>query len=72
MRTGNADGLVRVMQHHRDDVLSLVTLCSALADAYRDPAATGADEQGIVRRLNRRGYRVRAGQAQLAFSAPLP
>ncbi len=68
MRSGATDALVRVMQHHRDDVLSLVTLCTALSATYRDPGRSGADEAGIVRRLNRRGYRVREGQAQLAFS----
>ncbi|MDE3010296.1 MAG: ribonuclease H-like domain-containing protein [Pseudomonadota bacterium] len=68
LRHGEADGLVRVMQHHRDDVLSLVSLSVALAEAYRDPQRLGADEGGIVRRLNRRGYRVREGQRQLAFS----
>jgi hypothetical protein len=67
LREGVADDMVRVVRHHRDDVLSLVTLCAALCDAFRDPRSRDADEAGILRRLQRRGYRVRAGQGRLAL-----
>lgn len=67
MRQGDPEGLRRVVRHHQEDVLSLVTLCTALVATFRDPAVSGADEAGILRRLQRQGYRVRAGQQRLAF-----
>ena len=68
LRHGEGDGLVRVMQHHRDDVLSLVTLCAALVRTFHDPVGQDADEAGILRRLQRRGYRLKAGQGRLALA----
>jgi hypothetical protein len=68
LRGGDGRDLLRVMQHHRDDVLSLITLCTALVAIYRDPTSQDADEAGILRRLRRRGYRVRAGQGRLALT----
>ena len=72
LREGKTDDLLRVVRHHRDDVLSLVTLCAALCEAFRDPHSRDADEAGILRRLQRRGYRVRAGQGQLALATGNP
>ena len=67
LRVGCHQGLLKVARHHRDDVLSLVTLCTTLAETYRNPQSRNADEEGIARRLQKSGYRVRAGQAQLAL-----
>ena len=67
LREGSGTNLIRVVRHHRDDVLSLVTLCSALVETFQDPARHAANEDGILRRMQRRGYRFRSGQAQLAL-----
>ncbi len=69
LRAGSDEGLLRVMDHHRNDVLSLAGLTITLAQAFQHPHLHDADAAGIVRRLRRQGYRVREGQGQLAFSA---
>ena len=68
LRSGDSTALQRVVLHHRHDVLSLAALTIALARAYAQPHLHDADPAGIVRRLRRQGYRVREGQAQLAFA----
>ena len=68
LREGTSAGLQRVVEHHRNDVLSLAGLTVALARAFLHPHLHDADAAGIVRRLRRQGYQVREGQAQLAFA----
>lgn len=48
LRRGEAGPLARVLQHNRDDLLSLACLLPALDRVYRDPAAQGADPRTVA------------------------
>jgi uncharacterized protein YprB with RNaseH-like and TPR domain len=53
LHAGDPTGLAKALVHHRQDIESLARLLVALDRVYADPAAFGADTEGIARRLAR-------------------
>lgn len=48
LRRGEMTQLAGVVRHNRWDLLSLASLMSRLADAFRDPVGSDADPQGVA------------------------
>lgn len=60
LRRGDAARLPDVIEHNRNDLLSLTALIPALASVYREPLAYGADCHGVAQHWQRRGQHARA------------